>query len=136
MAAYTICPADEIKPGGVRIVEVAGRSIGIFNINGEFYALKNVCPHKFAPLCEGVICGLISSDGPLQQELIRQGEIIRCPWHGWEFDIKTGASVFNPHRVRVKVYDVTVQPDPCVETYNVEVKQNMIVVHIGTSVRT
>ena len=41
----------------------------------------------------------------------REGEILRCPWHGWEFDITTGRSIFNPHRMRVRTYEVTVEPD-------------------------
>lgn len=66
----------------------------------------------------------------------REGEILRCPWHGWEFDITTGRSIFNPHRVRVKAYDVTVEPepqvepdDPSVETYQVTVERGLIILH-------
>jgi nitrite reductase/ring-hydroxylating ferredoxin subunit len=42
----------------------------------------------------------------------REGEILRCPWHGWEFDLTTGRSIFNPHKLRVRTYEVTVEPLP------------------------
>ena len=62
----------------------------------------------------------------------REGEILRCPWHGWEFDITSGRSIFNPHRVRVRTYEVTVEPDddPVVETYPVTVEGGLIVLHV------
>jgi len=62
----------------------------------------------------------------------REGEVLRCPWHGWEFDITSGRSIFNPHRVRVRTYEVTVEPDddPAVETYPVTVEDGVIVLYI------
>jgi 3-phenylpropionate/trans-cinnamate dioxygenase ferredoxin subunit len=63
----------------------------------------------------------------------RDGEILRCPWHGWEFDITTGRSIFNPHRTRVRAYEVTVEPDPAdesVETYPVTVENDLVVLHV------
>jgi len=62
----------------------------------------------------------------------REGEILRCPWHGWEFDITSGRSIFNPHRVRVRIYEVTVEPDedPAVEIYPVTVEDGVIVLHV------
>ena len=65
----------------------------------------------------------------------RDGQILRCPWHGWEFDIASGRSVFNPHRLRVRTYDVTVeQPpqeeeDPSVESFDVTVEDGWVVLH-------
>lgn len=125
------------------MVEVNGRSIGIFNVHGTFYALRNSCPHKAAPLCLGPLTGLILGPEPYRYEVERQGEIVKCPWHGWEFDVTTGQSVFNPHRVRVKRYDVTVEPgtagqsctaedeeDPSIETYPVSVEREMVVLHL------
>ena len=51
-------------------------------------------------LCEGTICGLALSDGPGNYRLLRPGEFIRCPWHGWEFDIRTGQSYCDPKSIR------------------------------------
>ena len=134
MGRHVICRAGELQPGGVRIVEAEKRSIGIFNIRGAFYALRNTCPHKGAPLCRGIITGLVVSDEPLQMQMTRAGEILRCPWHGWEFDITTGRSVYNPHRMRVRTFDIAVEQmaadDPSVETYPVQVEEEYIVLYI------
>ena len=134
MGRHVICPAGELQPGEVKIVDVEKRSIGIFNIRGQFHALRNTCPHKGAPLCRGIITGLMISDAPLQMRITREGEIVRCPWHGWEFDILSGRSVYNPHRMRVKTYDVAVEPmteeDPTVETYPVQVEEDFIVLYV------
>ena len=134
MGRHVICLAGALPPGGVKIVEAEKRSIGIFNIRGAFYALRNTCPHKGAPLCRGIITGLVVSDEPLQMQMTRNGEIVRCPWHGWEFDITTGRSVYNPHRMRVKSYEIAVEQmaadDPSVETYPVQVEEDYIVLYI------
>ncbi len=134
MGRHVICRAGELQPGEVRIVEAEKRSIGIFNIRGDFYALRNTCPHKGAPLCRGIITGLVVSDEPLQMQMTRNGEVLRCPWHGWEFDITTGRSVYNPHRMLVKTYDVAVEQmvedDPSVETYPVQVEEEFLVLYV------
>ncbi len=93
-----------------RIVEVEGRSIGVFNVGGEFFAIRNRCPHQGGPLCEGVQVGALTSDGPGEYLHERPGEIIRCPWHAWEFDLRTGRSWFDPKRRRVRAYDVALVP--------------------------
>ena len=75
---------------------IDGRPIAIFNIKGEFFGLLNRCPHQGAALCEGPLIGLAQSSDPGEIEYTRLGEIIRCPWHGWEFDIRTGQSYCDP----------------------------------------
>jgi len=109
MTRYIVATIEEIPPGGRKIVEVAGRSIGVFNLGGEFFALRNRCPHQGGPLCAGSLGGLIVSSTPGEYQYSRAGEILRCPWHGWEFDIRSGQSWFDPARVRVRRYDVTVE---------------------------
>jgi len=82
-------------------------------------------------LCLGRITGMTLPSQPGEYLWGRDGEILRCPWHGWEFDLTTGRSIFNPHRVRVKAYDVTVEPeDPSVETFPVSVEQGLLVLHV------
>jgi 3-phenylpropionate/trans-cinnamate dioxygenase ferredoxin subunit len=130
--------ASEIPPGERRIVEVGGRSIGVFNVRGAFYALRNSCPHQAAPLCLGSIKGMTMPGKPGEYIWGREGEILRCPWHGWEFDILTGRSIFNPHRTRVKAYEVTVEDDPSgawldaefVESFSVTVEDGWVVLHV------
>src|SRR6478672_13729099 len=110
MAKHTVGIVGEIPPGQRKIVDLEGRSIGVFNVKGTFYALRNTCPHQSGPLCRGRLIGLLRASDPRHLELSREGEILRCPWHGWEFDITNGRSVFNPHRVRAKSYAVAVEP--------------------------
>jgi nitrite reductase/ring-hydroxylating ferredoxin subunit len=106
-----VCPVDQLPPGARTIVDVDGREVGVFNVDGEFHAIRNACPHQLAPLAEGQLTGEMTAPAVGEYELTRQGEIIRCPWHGWQFDLKTGASVFNP-RVRTSTYEVAVEKRP------------------------
>ena len=151
MSRHVVCRVEELPPGERKIIDVHGRAIGVFNVNGAYYALLNRCPHRAAPLCKGPITGLVSSPEQYKFDFCRDGEIVRCPWHGWEFDITNGRSVFNPHRVRAKSYEVTVEPasddapgaaprlvgpdedDPSIETFPVSIEQEVVVVHIGQS---
>ena len=131
MGRHVVGRISELPPGERKIVEVEGRSIGVFNVHGQFYALRNRCPHQAAPLCLGAIKGMMLPGKPGEYIWAREGEILRCPWHGWEFDITTGRSIFNPHKTRVKTYEVTVEPeDESVETYAVSVEDGLIVLHV------
>ena len=147
MTRYIVATVEEIPPGGRKIVELAGRSIGIFNLNGAFFALRNRCPHQGGPLCAGSLGGLIVASSPGEYNYSRAGEMLRCPWHGWEFDIRTGQSWFDPLRVRVRSYEVTIESEqpssadsvlqpglergPYVaETYEVTVEQRHVVVDV------
>lgn len=130
---HVVCRLSELPPGERRIIAVGRRSIGVLNVAGALYALRNRCPHQGAPLCLGTITGTMLPGRPYEVVYGREGEIIKCPWHGWEFELATGRSVFNPHRVRVRTYDVTVEPpaeDPTIETYPVTVEDGLVVVHL------
>lgn len=107
MTEVVVATADEIPPGGRKIVEVEGRSIGVFRLPDGYVALRNTCPHEGAPLCEGILTGAITSSMPGDYRYDRRGEILRCPWHRWEFDVRTGRSWVDPDRVRVRSYPVT-----------------------------
>jgi nitrite reductase/ring-hydroxylating ferredoxin subunit len=133
MGVHVVCRVNDLPPGDRRIIDVEGRSIGVFNVGGKFYALRNVCPHQGAPLCLGSLQGTMAESRPGEYRWIREGEILRCPWHGWEFDVTTGRSVFNPHGTRVRVYDVTVLPDQddvAVETFPLSVQDGLVLLHI------
>jgi 3-phenylpropionate/trans-cinnamate dioxygenase ferredoxin subunit len=131
MGRHVVGRASELPPGQRKIVEVEGRSIGVFNVHGRFYALRNRCPHQAAPLCLGAIKGMTLPGKPGEYTWAREGEILRCPWHGWEFDITTGRSIFNPHGTRVRRYEVTVEPeDEAVDTYSVTVEDGALVLHV------
>jgi 3-phenylpropionate/trans-cinnamate dioxygenase ferredoxin subunit len=110
MAKHVVAAVGDIPPGTRRLAEINGRAIVVFNLGGEFFALNNRCPHRGGSLDKGKQTGLVESDGPGKYCYSRRGEIIRCPWHGWEFDIRTGQSWCDPTRVRTRRYSVSVQP--------------------------
>ena len=89
-------------------MRIAGRSIGVFNVDGEFFAIRNRCPHQGAPLCEGKLWGVLSADKPGSFQYESRKEILTCVWHGWEFNIRTGQSWCDPQRLRVRSFDVGV----------------------------
>jgi len=109
MAKHVVAARHEIAAGEKKLVEVAGREIGVFNVGGEFFALANRCPHEGGSLCSGLISGIARSDGPNNYRIERKGEFIRCPWHGWEFDIRSGQSWCDPNSVRVRQFDIHVE---------------------------
>ena len=108
MPRHVVATVEEIAPGTCKIVAVAGREIGVFNVHGEFHALVNRCPHEGAALCLGPILARFTADRPGEYRLTRHGEMLRCPWHGWEFDIKTGQSWCHPENVKARTYKVEV----------------------------
>ena len=107
---HVVARATDIPPGGRKLVDIDGRGVVVFNLKGAFYALSNTCPHKGGSLAAGIITGLVESNGPGDYRHSRQGEIVRCPFHQWEFDIKTGRSWCDPRRLRLMTYNVAVEP--------------------------
>jgi nitrite reductase (NADH) small subunit len=93
----------EFPPGTHKIVRVRNMEIGVFNVGGALYALLNICPHQYGPLCKGPVGGQMISNASTgwKYEWVRSGEIVTCPWHGLEFDLKTGECLAtNKYRVR------------------------------------
>jgi len=139
---HRVCKVGELLPGQCRIVEIGRRSIGVYNVHGSYYAIRNQCPHQFAPLCTGRISGTTLPGKVGEYTYGMDGEVVRCPLHGWEFNVKDGRSLFNPHKCRVKSYEVfcetesgeritrTVskdEEDPSVETFPVTIDGAWIV---------
>lgn len=112
----SVCAAAEIPVGGRRVVEEGAISIGVFNVGGRFFAVKNVCPHQGAPLCQGTIHATHRPSDVHEYDPALTGRILRCPWHGWEFDLVTGKGL----------YDAT----GAVATYPVEIDEHGDVVVI------
>jgi nitrite reductase/ring-hydroxylating ferredoxin subunit len=135
MASHIVAAVDEIPPGKRKLVDVKGRAIVVFNLGGAFYALNNRCPHRGGSLFHGIQTGLVESNEPGEYCYSRLGEMVKCPWHGWEFDIRTGKSWCDPARLRVRQYPVAVKPGtdlvegPFVaESFPVRVENNYVVV--------
>jgi nitrite reductase/ring-hydroxylating ferredoxin subunit len=90
MAVFVrVAKAAEVPPGNGRVVVVQGHPVALFNVQGRFYAISNVCLHRGGPVGEGQL----------------DGEIVTCPMHGWEYDVRTGANTINP-AARLRTYEV------------------------------
>jgi nitrite reductase/ring-hydroxylating ferredoxin subunit len=110
MPRHVVARAAEVPSGARKLVQVGERSIVIFNIKGELFALSDKCPHRGGSLSKGRLTGLVESTAPGEYAYSRPGEIIRCPWHNWEFDVRTGRSWCDPQRMRLTNYAVSVEP--------------------------
>ena len=137
MTRHVVAPVSEIPPGGKKRVTVKGRPIAIFNLDNQFYGMLDRCPHQGGSLSAGIITGLLQSKEPGKYTYTRKGEFVRCPWHGWEFDIRTGQSYCDPERIRSKSYPVATEPGTAViagpyvaETVPVQVEEDYIVVDV------
>lgn len=84
---------DDLEPGQGMLVEVEGREIALFNCDGTYYAIDNECTHVGGPLCEGEL----------------EGDTVRCPWHGAEYNLKTGEVLRPPAEKGVSSYKVHVE---------------------------
>lgn len=106
---HRIADITEFEERGARVmVEIGGKEVAVFRVDGEFFALENRCPHQSGPLCEGSITHRISinEDGLIQYD--EADSVIQCPWHGWKFDIKSGQNI-QSERYAVTTYDVIVE---------------------------
>lgn len=89
------------------VVEIEGKSIAVFNVDGRHYAMRSVCPHQGGPLCAGTVGGTMLPSEPHRYIYGKEGRVVRCPWHGWEFDLESGRALSDP-RLRVRMYPVAV----------------------------
>ncbi len=103
-------PASELAPGQSRIIRHGDLSIGLFHLEGRFYALRNHCPHQGAPLCRGSLHGTYAPAAAYQYDPALEGMVLRCPWHGWEFDLKTGKGLYDA-ATRVRTYATRVDEE-------------------------
>ena len=81
-----------MKPGENKVVKVNGEDVAIFNVEGGFFAISNTCLHRGGPLGEGFV----------------EGDVVTCPWHGWKYNVKTGANVMIPSQ-KVASYQVKIE---------------------------
>lgn len=107
-----VAPIAELPPGARKIVLARGIEIGVFNVDGTFYALPNLCIHQWGPLCAGKVTGTLtrSAESDWQLEWVRGGQVVICPWHSLEFDVTTGQCLAYP-RVKLRHYPVVVEDD-------------------------
>ncbi len=85
----------ELKSGEAKLIEINGREIALFNCEGKYYAVDNDCTHVGGPLCDGEVCGTT----------------VTCPWHGAEFDLKSGQALAPAAEKDINTYNVHVDGD-------------------------
>ena len=90
-----VASASGVPPGEMVVVEVGGEEIAIANLGGDFVAFQNACPHRQGPLGEGILTG----------------EIVECPFHAGQFNVRTGAVVAPPPTESLRMYAVRVEGD-------------------------
>jgi nitrite reductase/ring-hydroxylating ferredoxin subunit len=102
-------PGDFVD-GEFTILELNGGSVGVIRTNDQrWYAVRNVCPHRQAPICMGSVSGTYLPSEPGEFVWGMQDRVLRCPWHSYEFDIESGEPLFVPGiRERLVRYDVEV----------------------------
>lgn len=99
---------SSIPEGGHVLVTAGGHEIGVYRFGGRFYGLLNRCPHLAGPLCKGQVVTEVFSPMPGDVRGNPDRAFVTCPWHNWEFDIKTGQSYWNP-KLRVRPFPVGVE---------------------------
>jgi nitrite reductase (NADH) small subunit len=110
--SYVVCRVPDLPPGERIIAPIGKFGVGVFNVNGTFRALTNYCPHEGGPLCIGPVRGATTVDEGAIGGVgwIRENEIVKCPWHQWEFDIASGTTLTQPER-KIRTYPVEVIDD-------------------------
>lgn len=107
---YHVCSEQDVPVGEKRAYTVKNIPLVVVHSQpGAFYAIYGYCPHQRAPLCDGVLGGQTVASEPGQAfQYTRAGEILRCPWHGFSFDVTTGACLTAPEELRIKTYPLSV----------------------------
>jgi 3-phenylpropionate/trans-cinnamate dioxygenase ferredoxin subunit len=113
----------DFGPGGHSVM-ANGRSVALFNVRGSFFAVRDVCPHRGAALSAGCVVGELSSTGPGSYDFNPDRVFVRCPWHGWEYDLRTGQSFHSPADDRVRAYEVRVEPGSAIADATTEDKSS------------
>lgn len=113
MTDHVIAKDGELEEGERVLIQAEGKEVGVFYKNGDYHAYLNWCPHQGGPVCEGQLTGTQSTSfdrDTLELEVLwdNEGEILNCPWHGWEFDVGTGECLSRP-MIKLPTYRVTVQ---------------------------
>jgi len=95
MSEHVVGDAEEVGEGERLVTELQGREIAVFNLDGEYRAYLNWCAHQGGPICEGNLTGTVEASydrdsGETSLDWAREGEVLMCPWHGWEYDVTSG----------------------------------------------
>lgn len=99
-------PAAELPAGSRRLVTVERREICIFNVDGDLFAIRNVCPHQQGPLNHGKLSAQTTATRVGEYHDVLPGRILHCPWHKYGFNIEDGSCVSQPDLYRIATYRV------------------------------
>lgn len=132
MADVVVGRADDFPVGAARVVTVQNRKIAVFHARTGFYALRDVCPHQGAALSRGTLLTSVQASSPGCYDYRADREYIRCPWHGWEYELATGSSAFDPQGNRVARYPTSVVAGAALtaETYPIVIEDEYVVVRV------
>jgi nitrite reductase (NADH) small subunit len=106
-----VCQLDDLELNHIHPVEISGRQICVARTSAGLYAFGAVCPHQGGPMCAGRITGTMVPSDRNEYDFSLAGEVVTCPWHGYEFDLRTGMSVGGVIRGRIGAYPVEVRAD-------------------------
>jgi nitrite reductase (NADH) small subunit len=104
---YKVGTVGDFNKKSCHLVDVKGRKLGIYKIDDQYYAILNACPHKGAPLCMGSSDGTMLPSLPNEYKHGLENRVVRCPWHGYEFEIETGEPIFGTTNKKVPAYSVS-----------------------------
>jgi nitrite reductase (NADH) small subunit len=105
-ARVAVLAAADLPPGSHATVEAFDTTIALFNVGGVIHAVNNSCPHHGGPLCHGRVGGHLLPSAPYEH-VWSDEPVVTCPWHGWQFDLRTGGALFDPE-VGVPAYRAVV----------------------------
>lgn len=108
MSAQPVCSVDDLAPGERAAITVDGREIVVFNVDGEYRAYLNQCAHQAGPVCDGPLVDTVLPNDDGDPEPALDGYVLTCPWHGWEYDVRTGETIANVTQ-RLVAVDVAVE---------------------------
>jgi nitrite reductase (NADH) small subunit len=109
LSLHLVAQLDQLEDATPKVFTVAGRSIGLIKSNGKVHAVRNVCPHRGAPVCSGTFKGTMLPSDPGTFVFGLDDRILQCPWHGWEFDLNTGRTLCDHGNKKLVLYPVTVK---------------------------
>lgn len=108
MARVAVCAESDLERDGKVLVELNGTTVLVLKVGDQLYALRDRCPHNGGPLHLGRVGGTLVPSKPSEYVYGLEGQVIRCPWHKWEYDLVGGCSLTD-RRIRLKMYDVEVR---------------------------
>ena len=137
MARHVVARTDEIPVGSRKVVEINLRANVIFHVESGFYAVLNRCPQAGAPLDKAACVAHLLPGEPGEFNRTRVGELLRCAWHGWDFDVATGQSYFDPTGTKIRSYPTAVEDGKdlekgpfIAETFPVTIENSYVVVEV------